>query len=118
MVEVATGQTSSASSEPAVVDGPDETGLPIASDRRRFCISLAIGAAVILVPYLWVLTDMWNRRPSLFRTVISDHQFSNFYEFQGRALLAGHLYVPNGSLGGKRSSMADTNTCTSVSFPR
>ena len=92
-------QMSSASSEPAVLDGPDETDAPIASHLQRFCISLAIGAAVILVPYLWVLTDLWNGRPSLFRTVIADHRLSNFYEIQGRALLAGHLYVPNGSLG-------------------
>ncbi len=69
------------------------------SDRTRFCISLSIGAAIVLLPYLWVLTVLWNRRPSLFRTVLPHQTLSNFYELQGRALLAGHLYVPNGALG-------------------
>ena len=69
------------------------------SDRTRFCISLSIGAAIVLVPYLWVLTVLWNPGPSLLRTVLPSHKLSNFYELQGRALLAGHLYVPNGALG-------------------
>ncbi len=70
-----------------------------ATDRRRFCVSLSIGAAVVLLPYLWVLTVLWNGSPSLSRTVNPTRLLSNFYELQGRALLAGHLYVPNGSLG-------------------
>ena len=69
------------------------------TDRRRFCVSLSVGAAVIVVPYLWVLTDLWNRRPSLFRTVVPDHRLSNFYDLQGRAILAGHLYLAKGVLG-------------------
>jgi hypothetical protein len=70
-----------------------------ATDRRRFCFSLSIGAAIVLVPYLWVVTVDWNGGPSLFRTVNPGGLLSNFYDLQGRALLAGHLYVPNGSLG-------------------
>ena len=69
------------------------------SDRRRFCVSLSIGAVIVLLPYLWVLTVLWNPGPSLFRTVLPHQRLSNFYELQGRALLAGHIYVPNGALG-------------------
>jgi hypothetical protein len=95
MVDIATEEAPPPA--PAVEAG--EATAAVAHERRRFCISLAIGAAVILIPYLWVLTDLWNPRPSLFRTVIPSHTLSNFYELQGRALLAGHLYVPNGALG-------------------
>jgi len=77
----------------------DETRAVEATDRRRFCFSLSIGAAIVLVPYLWVLTVDWNGSPSLFRTVNPGRTLGNFYDLQGRALLAGHLYVPNGSLG-------------------
>ena len=99
MVEVTTQDAqdllpSSPATTTADVEAPAEK-----TDRRRFCVSLSVGAAVILVPYLWVLTDLWNRGPSLFRTVVSDHRLSNFYDLQGRALLAGHLYLPKGALG-------------------
>lgn len=83
----------------ARVADPVESDAPEKNDRRRFCVALSIGAAVVLVPYLWVLTVMWNSSPSLSRTVPPHRLLSNFYELQGRALLAGHLYVPNGSLG-------------------
>jgi hypothetical protein len=76
-----------------------DAAAPATNDRRRFCLALSVGAAVVLVPYLWVLTVLWNRSASLSRTVAPHHLLSNFYELQGRALLAGHLYVPNGSLG-------------------
>jgi hypothetical protein len=66
---------------------------------HRFTIAVIIGAAAAAVPYLWVLTDLWNRSPSLFRTVLPNNNLSNFYDLQARAMLSGHLYVPNGSLG-------------------
>ena len=51
------------------------------------------------VPYLWILTDLWNRSPSLLRTVLANHSLSNFYDLQARAMFHGHLYVTNGSFG-------------------
>lgn len=67
--------------------------------RRRFTIAVAVGGVVVAVPYLWILTDLWNRSPSLLRTVLANHSLSNFYDLQARAMFAGHLYVTNGSFG-------------------
>ncbi len=69
------------------------------SDLRRFSIATTIGGIVVAVPYLWILTDLWNRWPSLLRTVLPNGNLSNFYDLQARAMFHGHLYVPNGSLG-------------------
>ncbi len=66
---------------------------------RRFTTAVVIGGMVVAVPYLWVLTDLWNRSPSPFRTVLRHNTLSNFYDIQARAIFHGHLYVPNGSLG-------------------
>ena len=66
---------------------------------RRFTIAVIVGATVAAVPYLWVLTDLWNRSPSLFRTVLPHNTLSNFYDLQARAMLSGHLYAANGAFG-------------------
>ena len=68
-------------------------------DLRRFTIAATIGGLVVAVPYLWILTDLWNRGPSLLRTVLPSGTLSNFYDLQARAMLHGHLYVRNGALG-------------------
>jgi hypothetical protein len=102
MVEVVTeesGQDAQSSSTSATLSGEGAVEAKAETDRRRFCLSLGIGAVAVAIPYLWVLTDLWNSGPSLFRTVVGDHRLGNFYDLQGRAILAGHLYVPNGSLG-------------------
>ncbi len=54
---------------------------------------------VLSVPYLWVLTVDWNGSASLFRTAISSGYTENIYDLQARAMMAGRLYVPPGSLG-------------------
>ncbi len=100
MVDVATEDEAQHAASASIVSGlPDNVETGGGGDRRRFCVSLGIGAAVVLIPYLWVLTDLWNGRPSLYRTVLPTHRLSNFYELQGRAILSGHLYFPKGSLG-------------------
>ncbi len=79
---------------------PDTAGSPTGnSDRRRFTRAVTVGGVVVAVPYLWVLTDLWIRSPSLLRTVNSSQWQENFYDLQARAMLHGHLYVPKGSLG-------------------
>ncbi len=74
---------------------------PSARNRsvRRYIIAVVIGGIVVAVPYHRILTDLWNRSPDPFRTVLPKHTLSNFYDLQARAILQGHLYVPNGSLG-------------------
>jgi hypothetical protein len=57
-----------------------------------------IAVAATAVPYLWVLTDLWNSSPSLLRTASENGYASNFYDLQARAMLAGRLSVPKGSL--------------------
>ena len=81
--------------------GPRETiadvqELPdLGTDRRRFTWAVLIGIAIITVPYLWTLWDMWSGGIDFLRSVAPD----NFYDIQARALFHGHLYIPNGSIG-------------------
>jgi hypothetical protein len=63
--------------------------------RSRFVRAVVIGQVVVGVPYLWVLTSLWTGSFNLLRPLSPD----NFYDLQARAMFAGHLYVPNGSLG-------------------
>jgi hypothetical protein len=63
-------------------------------DRRRFTLAAIAGIAVVTLPYLWVLWVLWTGPPNPLRSVAPD----NFYEYQARALLHGHLDVPNGVL--------------------
>jgi hypothetical protein len=66
------------------------------ADRRRFTIAMLAGLSAASVPYLWVL---WGGSLDPLRTDFPRNAFSNFYDLQGRALLHGHWWVPNGSLG-------------------
>ncbi len=70
---------------------------PTARDpsRRRFTIAVVVGIALVTVPYLFVLWDLWTGSVNLLRTISPN----NFYEIQARALIHGRLWVPNGSLG-------------------
>jgi len=63
--------------------------------RSRFVRAVVIGQVVVGVPYLWVLTNLWTGSYTLLRPLSPD----NFYDLQARAIFAGHLSVPNGSLG-------------------
>jgi len=67
----------------------------VGAGRRRFTIAVVTGIVLVGVPYLWVLWDLWSGAPSPLRAAAP----SNFYELQARAMLHGHLSVPNGSLG-------------------
>ena len=73
------------------VEEPPDLG----ADRRRFTWAVLIGIAVITVPYLWTLWDLWSGGIDPLRSVAPD----NFYDIQARALFHGHLYIPNGSIG-------------------
>ena len=64
---------------------------------RLFRRAAIVAVAATAVPYLWVLTDLWTSSPSLLRT--QNGYASNFYDLQARAMLAGRLSVPQGSLG-------------------
>ena len=79
------------------IEVPEETEepRPLQRDRRRFVSAVTAGMAIVTVPYLWILWDLWTGQPSLLRWVGS----GQFYDLQGRAILAGHLYIPNGSIG-------------------
>jgi hypothetical protein len=64
---------------------------------RRFVIAVSVGWAVVTLPYLWFLTDLWTASPSFLRSFIPN--LSDLYDLQARAMLHGHLYTPKGSLG-------------------
>ncbi len=85
--------------DPAGVASPGRDGSDVgtAPDRglRRFVVSSVVCLAAVTVPYLWILWDLWTGTVGVLRQLSPD----NFYDLQGRALLSGHLWVPNGSLG-------------------
>ena len=74
-----------ARTDPVGGAGPDDRGL------RRFVAAVVIGFGAVTVPYLVVLWDLWTGRFDVFRQFNPD----NFYDLQGRAMLAGHLWVPD-----------------------
>jgi hypothetical protein len=62
---------------------------------RRFKRVVVVAFAMVSVPYLWILWNLWTGTANFFRSTSPD----DFYDLQSRAMLAGHLYVPKGSLG-------------------
>jgi hypothetical protein len=89
---------------PVLVDdrpglAPFDSGLRAGADKldrglRRFVVAVAVGFGAVTVPFLWVLWNLWTGRIDAFRRLSPD----DFYDLQGHAMLAGHLWVPNGSL--------------------
>ncbi len=63
--------------------------------RNRFTIAVVVAEAVVTVPFLFVLWSQWTGTVNTLRQLSPD----NFYDLQARAMFAGHLYVPKGSLG-------------------
>jgi hypothetical protein len=78
-----------------VTAAPTSLLTPQQQSRRRFTIAVLIASAIVSVPYLWVLWDLWTDKVNALRSVAPD----NFYELQARAMFHGHLWVPTGSLG-------------------
>ena len=74
-----------------------ESSVRVDHSLRRFAAASLAGVGVVLIPYLWVLFALWEP-PSLFRTTNGGYG-GNFYDVQARAILHGHLYLPNGAIG-------------------
>jgi len=68
------------------------------ASRRRFVVAATIGMTIAAIPYLWVQFVLWNGAPNLLRNSYPNGYGGGFYDLQARAMLAGHLYVPRGSL--------------------
>jgi len=47
--------------------GHRASGIGHRASKQRFVVAVSIGVAVVAIPYLWVLSDLWTRSPSLFR---------------------------------------------------
>ena len=64
-------------------------------DRHRFTVYSAVAAGLVTVPFLWILWVQWGGINFLRRTAYE----SNFYDLQARAIMAGKLSLPHGSIG-------------------
>jgi len=63
--------------------------------RRRFTLSVIVGAGLMLPLFLWLQWDMWSGSLNPLRAV----PYAYFYDLQARAIFHGHLYLPNGTMG-------------------
>ena len=86
---------------PALLDAPEVAPAP-AEERpstpapyRRLVIAVVVGLALVAVPYLYVLWDLWTGHVTGLRASFP----ANFYEDQARALAHGHLWIPYSQLG-------------------
>ncbi len=64
---------------------------------RRFQAVCVVTALLACVPYLWVLWDLWNGSLNPLRVNGTDRL--PMYDEQARAIMHGHLWVPDGSIG-------------------
>jgi hypothetical protein len=62
---------------------------------RRFQLVAFVAIVLAAVPYGWVLLDLWSGGIAPFRT----NGPGSVYDVQARAILHGHLWLPNGSIG-------------------
>jgi hypothetical protein len=76
-------------------------GADAAGDRRtsvrRFAGAAVTAIVAASVPYLWVLWDLWTGTINVLRQNGSVN--GSLYDVQARALLHGHLSLPNGKIG-------------------
>lgn len=63
--------------------------------RRRFTIAVLVGTAIVVLPMLWLLWDLWNGTVNPLRGV----PYDNFYDLQARAMFHGRLNLPTGNMG-------------------
>lgn len=68
---------------------------PAELSRRRFTIAVLVGTGVVVLPFLWLLWDLWSGTVDPLRAV----PYDNFYDLQARAIFHGHLYLPTGKMG-------------------
>ena len=83
------------SADPSIEPEVAREDLTPRSDRHRYTVAVFVALMVVSLPYVWVLTDLWTGTVDPFRHVAP----SNYYDLQARAMLAGHLHVPSGSIG-------------------
>ena len=87
---------SSGPTAPSEVQPSDgASSLELAAGRRRYTVAVVIGFALAAVPFLWTLWGPYES-PNFFRNTVYE---SNFYDLQARAMLHGHLWLANGTIG-------------------
>ena len=79
--------------QPHVKDSPISSVAQ--SQTRRLLRALALTHAALLLPVMWLTFVDWRDQFTLFPR----NPQGNVYDLQARALLAGQLHVPTGSLG-------------------
>jgi len=60
---------------------------------------MAIAIVVAGVPYVWVLWDLWTSSINPLQSGAPDALSRSAYDVQARAIMGGHLTLPNGSIG-------------------
>ena len=92
-------QVASAASDTALEPAPeaDRPARIALTGVRRYQVVCVAAVLSACVPYLWVLWDLWSGRVDPLRVNGRDH--NPIYDVQARALMHGHLWIPNRSIG-------------------
>jgi hypothetical protein len=67
---------------------------PHSKARRRYTVAVTSGLVVALIPFLWILWNLWDG----FAPLRVTYPGNNFYDLQARAMLHGKLSLPRGAL--------------------
>jgi hypothetical protein len=86
--------------EPPVINSSDDDGTPLAdtANTQRFTVVAVVSVVLASLPYLWVLWDLWSGTINPLR---AGPQNDPIYDVQARAIMHGHLWIPNGSISGE-----------------
>ncbi len=92
--------------DPLTTPGSDPTETPPVSGElpphpvQRFRTVALVAASAALLPYLWVLWDLWSGTVDPLRSDEPPTQpGSVIYDVQARAMMHGHFALPRGSIG-------------------
>ena len=77
------------------VDPPQSSQITGGGIQRFTKVSL-VAIVTASVPYLWVLLDLWTETIDPLRT--NGATVASVYDVQARAIMHGHLWIPNGSV--------------------
>jgi hypothetical protein len=79
-----------------VADANPRSARVLFSGVHRYQLICTVVTLMAAIPYLWVLWDLWNGSINPLRGILGTNY--PIYDVQARAIMHGHLWIPNGSI--------------------